>query len=85
MDLTRTFRHVIIAPDGKEELPFFPFVYLQLNLWSRHQDHDHLLTAQLINEREIDAAVETLKRDLDRAGRRAKDALKRAKAKERSR
>ena len=79
-----TFRYVMTAPTGKEQLPFTPFVHLQLNIWSQNNGNDHLLTAQLINDTEIDWWVDALKRDLDRAGRLAKGALRRAKEKQKT-
>ena len=78
-----TFHYFVISAT-KDDLPFPPFVHLHLKMWSHREGKGSdlpLLTAQLTTDTEIDYWVDFLKRDLDRAGRRAKAALKRASAK----
>ena len=80
-----TFHYLVIAPK-RHERSLTPFVHLHLAK-STKQPYGKdlpLMTAQLTSEREIDAAVETLKRDVDRAGRLAKGALRRAKEKQKT-
>ena len=81
-----TFASFVIAPK-KNELPFFPFARLYLQTSSRDEVSGDLplITAKLQNDMEIDYWVDALKRDLDRAGRKAKGDLKRANEKLRRR
>lgn len=83
--ITDTFDSFVIAPK-KDELPFFPIARLYLQMWPHDEGNDlPLITPQLINDKEIDYWVDALKRDLDRAGRKAKGDLKRANEKIRHR
>ena len=82
---TGTFHYFVLAPK-KDELPFSPIIRLHLKMWSHDEGNDlPLITPQLINDQEIDYWVDALKRDLDRIGRLAKGALKRANEKFRQR
>ena len=72
-----TFDSFVIAPQ-KNELPFFPIARLYLQMRSPNEGNDlPLITPELMNDKEIDSWVEALKRDVDRAGRKAKGDLKR--------
>jgi hypothetical protein len=69
-----------IAKMGKSDKhPFNPIVHICLQSWSRLKDGPPTVTSQLMSEGEIDSYIESLKRDLDSVGRRAKAALVRAK------
>lgn len=80
-----TFDSFVIAPQ-KDELPFFPIARLYLQMWSHNEGKNlPLITPRLMNDKEIDYWVDALKRELDRAGRKAKGDLKRANEKIRHR
>lgn len=84
--ITDAFASFVSPPPKKNELPFFPIARLYLQMWSHSEGNDlPLITPQLMNDKEIDYWVDVLKRDLDRAGRKAKGDLKRANEKIRRR
>ncbi len=58
------------------EIPFPPYVYLNLKGWTEHNG-TLCISAQLMSEGEIDAIIDALKKDLDKVGRSAKKALQR--------
>ena len=73
------FGYRIIPPPGerKARLPFTPYVYIIPSHYGLDDDGCPLLSPQII-EPEIDGYIEALKEDLDRVGKLAKRALKRA-------
>jgi len=63
-----------------DDRPFNPIVILNLDNWSHDDNGVPHISNHLMHEGEIDGYIQALKDDLDAVGKRAKDALKRAKA-----
>jgi hypothetical protein len=63
----------------------YPSMYLCLSRWTEIEEtRTPLLSVDLIDEIEIDRAVDELKEDLEQARRKAKAALKRRKEKQKA-
>lgn len=74
------FTYKIIAP-RKEDMPFNAIVQVGPKMWSTDEDDWPILSPNLMTEAEIDHHINALKADLDKVGRLAKKALKRANEK----
>lgn len=72
-----TFTYRLIAPN-KGDTPFNAIVHIGPKNWSTDKGGWVLLTPQLMNEGEIDYYVAAFKADLDKVGRLAKTALRKA-------
>lgn len=67
-----------VAP-GKNDLPFDPYVQLSLSNFSQDSAGKILLSSQLASDMEIDESVNYLMEQLEKARKKAKDELKKAK------
>ncbi|MDD9962520.1 MAG: hypothetical protein OXU70_10565 [Gammaproteobacteria bacterium] len=67
-----------LAAPRRGEYPFTPFARIVLDGYFCSRDGRPELSAQLMTDTEIDWCVQQLKRELDKVGRRAKNARKRA-------
>ena len=68
-----------VIPTPKNEPPMPPIARLYLQVSSHDEDNDlPLISPKLMSAQEIDDHVAILKRNLDRAGQKAKGDLKRA-------
>ena len=70
------FGYRIVAPK-KGDMPFTPFIYIIPSSYCLDDDGCPLLSPQL-TESEVDGRIQTYKEDLDRMGKLAKRALRRA-------
>ena len=66
-----------IVASKKGGIPFTPYIYFIPSFYSSDDDGCSLLSPQ-ITESEIDGYIQAYKGDLDRMGKRAKRALRRA-------
>ena len=78
-----TFTYRLIAP-REDDMPFNAITHIGLQRWSNLGDDWPILSPQLMTEGEIDYHINAYKEDLDRVGRLAKRALKRANEKTRA-
>lgn len=71
------FTYKVIAPKD-DDSPFSAFVHIGPENWSMDESNWPSLTPQLMSEGEIDYHIAAFKEDLDRVGKQAKAALRRA-------
>jgi len=71
------FTYKIIAPKG-DDLPFNAIVHIGPENWSTDESGWPSQTPQLMSEGEIDYHIAAFKEDLERVGKLAKAALRRA-------
>lgn len=78
-DTIRRFGYDITKTKKTDSMPFNPIVWLCLDSWTTSEQNQPRITPQLMTEEEIDTYLALLHEDLDKAGKRAKSALQRAK------
>ena len=75
----KQFGYQIIKMARGDNLPFDPHVKIVLDHWTSNGNGLPIISADLMSDGEIDEYVEQLKADIDAVGKRAKNALSRAK------
>lgn len=76
----KQFFFLVMQMKKSDQFPSNPIVTICLDNWSPTKDGVPVISPHLMSEGEIDDYVEALKADLDAVNRRAKAALKKAKA-----
>jgi len=71
--------NVIKVVPGRHDLPFDPYVQLTLSNFSQDSPGKVFLTPRLASEMEIDTFVDDLMKQLEKARKKAKENLKKAK------
>lgn len=73
------FDFAVTSFDGKSDIPFDPWVAIELTRWGKTADGTPVITPHLVTDAEIDEHVAALKADLDAVSSRAKRALRAAR------
>lgn len=73
------FDYQIVKMAKGDDLPFNPHVEIVLDHWTSKDNGPPIISPRLMSDGEIDEYVEQLKADIGAVGKRAKDALSRAK------